>query len=247
MTDITVNTTQNVDINFKLASIGERILAFFIDLLIKFVYIMAIYFLIYEVFKVGILFLQFESWENMSLQFIIYSPVVFYTLFFESWTNGQTPGKYIMKIRVIKIQGYQARFSDHLSRWIFRLVDVYLFMGLSGILFIIFSNKGQRLGDIVTDTTVVTLKSNVLLNHRFLDNISREYTVTFSTAIRLSDYEMSIIKKAYKTTVIQNNHALMETLITKIEKVAVIKSSTNDVYGFIQTVINDFNYLTSKR
>jgi len=247
MTDITINTAQNVEINFKPASLGERILAFFIDLLIKFAYALGVYFISYKLFNLDGFFAQLDGWESMSLQFFIYSPTVFYTLIFEAWTNGQTPGKRIMKIRVVKIQGYQARFSDHLSRWIFRLVDVYLFIGLPGILLIIFTDKGQRFGDIVTDTTVISIKSNAVLNHRFLEGITEEYQVTFPTVIRLSDYDMSIIKKAYKTAVIQNDQELLKTLIAKIEQVAVIKKHTDDVHDFMQTVINDFNYLTSKR
>lgn len=247
MTEITIDTTQNVAINFKPASLGERILAFGIDMLIKTAYVMAVFFLIYEIFQWGSYLNYLDNWERNVIQFGIYSPVIFYTLFFESWTGGQTPGKKIMKIRVVKLEGYQARFSDYFSRWIARLVDIYLFMGLPGILFIIFSEKSQRLGDIVTGATVISLKSNVVLNHRFLDDLSNEYQVSFPTVVRLSDYDMNIIKKAYKTAVIQNNQEMLTALVQKIEQVTEIKNKHLSPHQFIQTVMNDFNHLTSKQ
>lgn len=246
MTEITINTAQNVAINFKAASLGERILAFAIDMLIKFAYVTVIYFLIYNVLNLDSFMQSFDSWEEGVVTFIILIPFIFYTLFFESWTNGQTPGKMVFKIRVVKIEGYQARFSDHFSRWICRLVEILILFGLPAILGIIFSKKSQRLGDMVTDTTVISLKSNVQLNHRFLNDLSNEYIVSFPTVLRLSDNDMNIIKKAYSTAVMQNDVLMIDKLILKIEEVTTIKNQHLNQHQFIQTIINDFNHLTSK-
>ena len=246
MTEITINTAQNVAINFKPTSLGERIVAFVIDMAIKMAYVFAVLYLMYEVFNFQRLLNSLDSWEQGVVMFVLFIPFIFYTLFFESWTNGQTLGKKIMKIRVVKIEGYQARFSDYFSRWLFRLVDIYILSGLPAILGIIFSNKSQRLGDMVTDTTVISLKSNVKLNHRFLNDLSDEYVVTFPTVLRLSDHDMNIIKKAYNTAIIQNNVLMINELVSKIEEVTTIKNHQLNPYQFIQTVINDFNHLTSK-
>lgn len=245
MTEITINTAQNVTINFKPASLGERILAFAIDMLIKMAYVTVVYYL-YDVVNLGRFFNGFDGWEQGVISFVLFIPFIFYTLFFESLTNGQTPGKKIMKIRVVKIEGFQAHFSDHFSRWIFRLVDIFILMGLPAVLGIIFSNKSQRLGDMVTDTTVISLKSDVKLNHRFLDDLSHEYVVTFPTVLRLSDHDMSIIKKAYNTAIIQNDQKMINALTLKIEEVTTIKNHQLNQHQFIQTIINDFNHLTSR-
>ena len=140
MTDISINTAQNVIINFKTASLGERLVAFAIDMAIKIAYVLVIYYL-YDVLNWGRFFNGFDGWEQGVVTFILFIPFIFYTLFFESWTNGQTPGKKVMKIRVVKLEGYQARFSDHFARWIFRLVDIFIMGGLPAILSIIFSTK----------------------------------------------------------------------------------------------------------
>ena len=118
--------------------------------------------------------------------------------------------------------------------------------GLPAILGIVFSSKSQRLGDMVTDTTVISMKSNVQLNHRFLEDLTEEYVVNFPTVLRLSDHDMAIIKKAYHTAIIQNDVRMVKELISKIEEVAAIKNNFQNPHHFMQTVINDFNHLTSR-
>src|SRR5690606_39594735 len=104
-------------------------------------------------------FNYFDSWESMTVSFIIFSPIIFYTLVCESLMSGQTIGKKIMKIRVIKIDGYQASFGDYLVRWLFRVVEIVIFQGVIAVMAIIFSGKNQRLGDTVSGTAVVSLKN----------------------------------------------------------------------------------------
>lgn len=245
MTEISINTAQNVTINFKPASLGERIIAFAVDMAIKMAYVTVLYYL-YDVLNWGRFFNGFDGWEQGVVSFVLFIPFIFYTLFFESWTNGQTPGKRVMKIRVVKLEGYQARFSDHFARWLFRLIDVFIMGGLPAILGVVFSSKSQRLGDMVTDTTVISMKSNVQLNHRFLEDLTEEYVVSFPTVLRLSDHDMAIIKKAYHTAIIQNDVRMVKELISKIEEVAAIKNNFQNPHHFMQTVINDFNHLTSR-
>lgn len=43
MTQLSINTTQNVNINFTAASIGDRILAYLLDFLAKTAYVIVIY------------------------------------------------------------------------------------------------------------------------------------------------------------------------------------------------------------
>src|SRR5690554_8096821 len=95
----------------------------------------------------------------------------------------------------------------------------------------------------VTDTTVISLKSNVVLNHHFLDDLSNEYHVTFPTVVRLSDYDMSIIKKAYKTAVIQNDQEMLITLIKKKKQLRAIKNKFFILHKFIKIEFIDFNHL----
>ncbi|NVO58722.1 RDD family protein, partial [Rhodobacteraceae bacterium B1Z28] len=113
MSELQINTTQNVKISFKAAGSGERFLAFIIDMAIKIGYLMIL----------GNFFGAFDSmdqWSQIAINTVLSFPVMLYTLALESLFNGQTLGKRIMKIRVVKIDGYQASFSDYVVRWFFR-------------------------------------------------------------------------------------------------------------------------------
>ena len=63
MTDISINTAQNVFLNFKTASLGERLVAFAIDMAIKIAYVLVIYYL-YDVLNWGRFFNGFDGWEQ---------------------------------------------------------------------------------------------------------------------------------------------------------------------------------------
>ena len=49
MSKIAINTSQNVNINFNIASIGDRILAFFIDMIIKAAYMIVLFIILFKV------------------------------------------------------------------------------------------------------------------------------------------------------------------------------------------------------
>ena len=54
----------------------------------------------------------------MAILILILLPVIIYTLIQESLWEGQTIGKKLMKMKVIKIDGYQASFGDYLIQMV---------------------------------------------------------------------------------------------------------------------------------
>ena len=89
MSELSINTTQNVTINFTAASIGHRMLAFGIDLLIMTAYIITVYlFLYYTTILERIQ--GWDGWSQMAVQSIIFLPVMFYSLIFETFFEGQS-------------------------------------------------------------------------------------------------------------------------------------------------------------
>ncbi len=122
MPEISINTTQNVNINFNVANIGLRLGAYAIDLAMKFCYIIFINWAVIS--RLGLGDFNLDNWSVMSVYIIFYLPVTFYSLVQESLMEGQTLGKRLFSIKVVKIDGYQASFIDYLTRWVFRLVDI---------------------------------------------------------------------------------------------------------------------------
>jgi len=140
MSNIAINTTQNVNLDYKTVSIGERILAFLIDAAIFWLYLFIVNIvtsLIGTAFK--------DNWTVFGIQSLLLLPVMFYSLCMHIIFNGRTVGKMIMKIKVVRIDGLPASWSNYLVRWMLRLVDIWLFFASIGVLSILFSDKRQRI------------------------------------------------------------------------------------------------------
>ncbi len=240
---IQINTSQNVKIRFLQASIGLRMLAFFIDWVIKGAYLFLLFWILG---KLNFWNLFHDNWSKIAASIIVTLPVTFYTLFFEAIIEGQTPAKKWLKIKVIKIDGYQAKFSDYLIRWFFALVDFYFSSGAVAIISIIVSKKGQRLGGLASGTTVINLKNKVNLNHTILEEISEEYQVKFPNVLILNDQDVQIIKTQFSKASQNRDYAIIRKLAEKITEVTQSQQGSMNDMEFIKTVLKDYNYLTAK-
>lgn len=69
---------------------------------------------------------------------------------------GKTIGKALLGIKVVSEDGSPAGISSALVRNILRIIDVLPFLYILGIIFMIRSDKEQRLGDKVSGTVVVS-------------------------------------------------------------------------------------------
>ncbi len=246
MTQLSINTTQNVTINFSAASIGERILACLFDLLIMFVYIMLINWIVFQWFGLDNAISDLDGWSQNAVHLVFFLPVFFYTLFFESICEGQTPGKMLLRIKVVKIDGYQASFGDYLVRWMSRVIDVFLFMGVVGIISIVATGKSQRFGDIAAGTSVITLKNKVTIGQTILMEIDDEYRPVYPMVIKLSDNDARIIKETFQTAQRTADYPMLARLADKIEQVTGVKNQSGNKADFINTVLKDYNYYTQK-
>lgn len=249
MSEIAINNSQNVNIIFNSASIGERMLAFLLDSGVKMAYFFIIYIIFILIFDINYLFNHLDNWSVMAIVGLISLPTVLYTLVSESLMEGQTIGKRAMNIKVIKIDGYQASFGDYLIRWVFRIIDVLLMSGVIAILSIIISKKDQRLGGIASGTTVVSLKNKVNISHTILENIQENYQPTFPQVIALSDNDVRIIKENFHKAYALNDKKMIQKLCFKISEVTKIdleSASTETHTEFIKTVLKDYNFYTGK-
>lgn len=235
MAELQINTTQNVKINFTAAGAGERLLAFIIDSIIKIGYLTILN------MTVGA-FQDMDQWSQIGINTVLGLPVVFYTLALESLMEGQTIGKRIMNIRVVKIDGYQASLADYGVRWFFRIVDIYI-LGL-GFFVIIFSKRSQRLGDMAAGTSVILLKDKVNISHTILEELHDNYKPTYPTVIKLSDNDARIIKETFTMAKSTNDYQTLIKLRNKITEVIGVKAINGNDIQFIDTILKDYNYYT---
>ncbi len=244
MSELSINTTQNVKINFIAATIGERLGAFFIDLFIIISYSITISLILFRWLQLDRLMVNIDPWSERAIYIVIYSPVIVYSIFFESLFEGQSLGKRIVKIKVVKIDGYQASFSDYLVRWFFRVVDFFSLFGLAGLIAVVTSKNAQRLGDMAAGTAVITLKNKINISHTILEEIGDSYVPTYPLVIKLSDNDMRIIKETFKNAEAKNDQEVLYKLMAKIESVTGIKNQSGNHSDFIRVILKDYNFYT---
>ena len=244
MSQLSINTTQNVVINFTAASVGERIGAYMLDFLVKAAYFIIVYYVFFSFFQIDRWLNQLDRWSQMAVYMVFFLPIAFYSLVQESLMEGQTLGKKILKIKVVKIDGYQASFGDYLIRWLFRVIDISIGSGIIGLIAMVVNSKTQRLGDMSAGTAVITLKNKVTINSTILEDIGEEYQPKYPLVIKLSDNDARIIKETFHNAMKSNDFVVLNKLTAKIEQVTGIKNELGSTRDFIQTVLKDYNYYT---
>jgi uncharacterized RDD family membrane protein YckC len=244
MSELSITTTQNVTINFTAATVGHRMLGYLLDLLVKIAYSIVVWGIFFYSLGFNERMFGLDTWSYYAIVIVIYSPVIFYSLLFESLLEGQTIGKRLMKIKVVKIDGYQATFGDYLIRWLFRIIDINLSSGAIGLIALITSSKTQRLGDMTAGTAVISLKNNININHTILEEIDQAYVPTYPLVIKLSDNDARIIKETFNTAVAKRDYATLIKRRTNIEQVTGIKNTSGNDTDFIRTVLKDYNFYT---
>ncbi len=244
MSELSINTTQNVKINFIAASVGERLGAYFIDAGIKLSYIFFIIWVFFYWMDIDSLMTNLDMWSRGAIFLVLFFPLIIYSITLESIFEGQSFGKKLVKIKVVKIDGYQAGFGDYLIRWFFRIIDFSLFNGIIGLIAVASSKKSQRLGDMAAGTAVITLKNKINISHTILEDIGEAYVPTYPLVIKLSDNDMRIIKETYQSALAKNDHEIIYKLVAKIEGVTGIKNQSGNNNDFIRVILKDYNFYT---
>jgi uncharacterized RDD family membrane protein YckC len=233
MDNLQIRTTQNVDIEYEVASIGDRILATLLDYLFFIAYLLLVFLI------VGIA--ARYNGVNQIILLLFLLPIIFYDLLCETFMEGKSFGKMIMKIKVVKIDGTQANFGAYLIRWLFRIIDTRLFMGGLALITILLNGKGQRLGDMAAGTTVIKMKQKVKLSDTILSAVKPEYHIVFNEVQRLSDNDISIIKEVIEMSRRTNNSEAIKKLAAKTKDVMQVTSDLPD-HKFLITVLEDYTH-----
>jgi len=243
MNNLQINTTQNVNLTYTIVGIGERILAFFIDAFIIYLYAYLV-----SIIGDAIDFAFDDRWTTIGLVSLIFLPAMCYSLLMHSLFNGRTVGKMILKIRVVRLDGSPVHWSNYLVRWMLRLVDIWITspaMGAVSILSILFSERGQRVGDAAAGTVVITNKNKTKVSHTILEEVADDYEPNFTMVTMLNDQDVRLIKDTYLIAKKSNDFKTLKMLRDKIESVIGTKSELYDKQ-YIDTILKDYNFYTQK-
>lgn len=236
MTNSNIITNQFVRINQTPASIGERVLARILDTIFISFGFTGVYFLFDG--------LMGSMDETRWLMFLFFMLVIFiwmYDFWWETFNNGQTPGKYIMKLRVINKNGSRPTMGSFFMRWLLSTIDVGC--GGIGMLFILLTKNSQRLGDLAAGTMVIKL-TDIRKIHISLDEFyyaKKDYHPVYEEAKNLSQAQVAVIEKALYSS--NGNHEnQIETLAAKVAKFLKVQPKENSKEKFLATILYDYNY-----
>ncbi len=248
MEQIQINTTQNVELSYEPAGIGYRILAGVLDVIFVNAYFFLVYFLFYEfVISRSHYSKDYEKTENYNaimygIMILFMLPAMLYHLLCETFLNGQSFGKKIAKIKVVKLDGTQPNFGSYLIRSMLRLIDVTVFSPVVAIITIAASEKSQRLGDIAAATTVIKLNSNISLRDTILYQQKSDYQIVYEQVMLLSDKEANLIKEVLEFSIKQNQPQHISQLAKKIKTKLGIEESKEKDFDFLNTILKDYTH-----
>lgn len=246
MQTIEIQTAQNVNIEYPIATIGDRVVATIIDLLIMTGYLIAAIFIF-----IWLLDLTDDSGVYYPIAYfvVLYLPLFFYHLLCEAFLNGQSFGKKIMKMRVVKLDGTQAGIGSYFLRWIIAPIDIYFTYGSVGLVTILINGKGQRLGDLAANTTVIKLKAQAKLDDTILLATPTEHKVKFPQVNLLNDKDIAIVKEVLDLNYKQPDAMMYERILQKtqdaIEKKIGVNSDLHPI-TFLDSLLKDYNFLMSE-
>lgn len=236
MQAVSVQTTQNIELEYPLAGIGERMLAFLLDILIMFSFIAVVA----GIFSIpGFDTPDFLIWITVIIAFL-------YRFFAELFFNGQTVGKSVLKIKVVKIDGNPPSVANYFLRWLLEPIDFFI-VGLAVVL-IILNKRGQRLGDMLAGTTVVKIKRITAANVRnkaIMTPVDEDYVPTYSEAGNISDHDIRIIKDALKAFREDAAEQAVAVLEQKLKEKYNIQSEQPTV-KFLYAILRDHTYYVSR-
>lgn len=236
MSQIAIPTAQNIVIEQTVASVGERIVASIID------------YAFIGIYAIILLFTGIQGSSPLTYGLLVIPVFVFYHLLSELLMEGQSWGKKIMKIKVVKIDGSHEDFISLFIRWAFRIVDIWIFFGAIASAIVVVNGKGQRLGDIAANTTVIRVKE--LVNQdSILIQLPENHEVTFRQAAMLKDSDIYTIKEILnyvdESYCSEESIELASKAKNAIEKKLGIASDLK-AERFLRTMLLDYNYLHTR-
>jgi uncharacterized RDD family membrane protein YckC len=244
MSQLVINTSFNIELGFELAPLHKRMIAYVLDGFIMFAYIYIVFFILGTSID-GVF--DNDSKYSMIFIFILLTPVIFYHLLSEILMNGESIGKKVMGIRIISLDGNAPTMSQYALRWFLRAIDFSFTSLMGGLICAAITKNGQRIGDLAAGTTVVSKKLPYSIDQTIFKPISAEtYKVSYPQVMRLSDRDINTINNI----ILQHNksrmHQYVDTIAEKVKTVLEIETTEEPIL-FLETLLNDYNYLSQKQ
>ncbi|MDH3554438.1 MAG: RDD family protein [Deltaproteobacteria bacterium] len=176
-----IQTPEHVGFRYVLAGLGTRSTAFLLDTTFRALIILCIFLAVLMLARLlpdfdptGVMKSLPQTWL-FALGVFAYGVVdLGYFLIFEALWSGQTPGKRMQKLRVIRANGQPIGWVESSIRNILRAVDMLLGFYPLGLFVMFLSSRSQRIGDYAAGTVVIVeRRSNVPMDRTRLRSTSK--------------------------------------------------------------------------
>jgi uncharacterized RDD family membrane protein YckC len=250
MQTIKIKTSQNIEIDYEVAGLGDRVLARIVDTgvfmgIFYIVYIIVIFFFITTI-------VNLKSGGGFPVALIVIGIIysiafIFYDLVAEVFFNGQSVGKYAMKIKVVSLNGTRPTIGQYLLRWAFRLLDFGITLGIGAVISVAVSEKKQRIGDLIAGTTLVKTKPRTELSELYFNAPDDTYEPLFPQVNSLSDKDITLVHEVISNFKSTGNSSLVYNLALRVKEHLAIETpkGMND-FELLQTIVKDYSYVTSR-
>lgn len=243
MAAVTINTTQNVRIDYETATVGARIGAFLIDLLVVVVS-----------YTLLIVFVRLIELESISEDVLALAAIFYVTLYFFFWemlSRGQTAGKLLLRLRVIRLDGRDPTPADFLVRAVFLIPDALFSLGTLAVLLIVTGRHNQRLGDLVARTVVINTArfGGVSLADILTIRNREQHEARFPAVQRMTDEDMLVVKQCilrYRRYRNQAHRQALHQLSLRMSRLLDLDLQTVDMTqeAFLEALLLDYIVLT---
>ena len=249
---VTVETPDHIELQFQLAGIGKRFLAYLVDRLIQFGLIFALFLVISLVLLAGnklvaVADIVYEMRQVLGQWIIAIAILVYgvvslgYFILFEYVWSGSTPGKRSQHIRVIRTDGAPISFLEAAVRNILRAVDILADIYPLGLVVMFIDSRNRRLGDMAAGTLVVTESVSRLPSAknsaRFLGDDDQQLRLV-AAAMTPGDYQLVRKFLARREGLdAEYRQELVQEIVDRIfNKSTVMVKPSNDLELFLERV-----------
>ncbi len=204
---LVLETAENIALEFELAGLASRFLAYVLDAIIQLAILLILVYLV----SITAALLSSVKWLNVEGDWLVAALIIGifllyegYFIFFETLWRGQSIGKRILGLRVIKDNGQAVAFLDVVIRNIMRFADMlppvlyYPTYGLGSV--VLMSNRfHKRIGDFAAGTLVVREKSMKGFEHvrslKIHPDYLRQIRIPFTG--RLSNDDIHLVREFF--------------------------------------------------
>jgi uncharacterized RDD family membrane protein YckC len=272
---IKVPTNFNIELDFEIPEFYRRLIALLIDIVILFFYYKIANEIFSSIAANSNRFDDDTAYNLQAVRLLLVLPIMIYHVVLEITMNGQTIGKKIMGLRVVDENGGKPSISQFLIRWLLRLSDVWIIMILilfvyvfltddglrnpeavfllvfglgflvTDIVLVVSSRKGQRIGDILAKTILISTRTKGNIEETVFQEVADNYTPSFPQIMNLSDKDLNAIKSILETARKRADYTMAESASAKIKAHLKIESDLGP-FDFLEVLLKDYNYLSVK-